>query len=757
MKIEELAIIFIIIILPISLLLSEYTQFQIQTIQLQTEYDAKLTSATYDAIRAFQLNTANNTTSDIANSKIRDIEASVSAFRNSIMLGFKLNGYTDEDLNNYIPVLVYTLYDGFYIYSPYKNVVDESGEMIEDGNEQESLYGLKPYINYSCRYQTSNIDVVITYALDNYISVQGMVGDEYVNKSGYLIDGIEIDDEKVTYNGVEIGTEQLKENFGGKTYPYFKYNGIKYYLIEDKEQIVYNLNGTLTVQYSNDTNPKMYTRWKNLIENNTYAQDYYKDAYEFTDWFKSTGLVNLKYSDAIEQEIFEDGTTKFTKVWESNNTTIFDFKSEDDATSSNNIENEMSEFNQHRLAVIRYKIETNLAIAIANYNTYSGSTANEFQMPELKEGEWEQITHNISMISFLQGLPIGGKIYNGYSLVTNSESKEVVLEEYIYILGADGNYHKIGDKYFEGSGTVDAGNYGAIISAGRLNLDFERNKLVGSDNINTYYYYPLQDYDASYDSIVMQNKVNTYDDIYEYVNNQSNEDLKKAFYTALGRERYSMYKISNTFEYSVLVVGKGISSDDKTKINNITKELNEERSIKATCIFATSTDATYLANYMIEQKDNYDLIIVDSFVWPIITSGTSLNKTTLSEIANATNLITISNDQTGLPMMESSTTGNATVTPAITELGSNKIGNISITGILDTQALFKFKEDVEVFYTGTYTGEITGEYDLIGCWQNGNYKWIHSQIALGYRGGTTVFSKEMELLKSLVEYALNIN
>ena len=117
MKIQELAIIFIIIILPISLLLSEYTQFRIDTLNKQIEYDAKLTSATYDAIKAFQLNSTNSTTSDLANSKMRDLEASVNAFRNSIMTAFNLSGYEETELNNYIPALVYTLYDGFYIYS----------------------------------------------------------------------------------------------------------------------------------------------------------------------------------------------------------------------------------------------------------------------------------------------------------------------------------------------------------------------------------------------------------------------------------------------------------------------------------------------------------------------------------------------------------------------------------------------------------------------------------------------------------------
>ena len=125
MKVQDLAIIFIIIILPISLVISTYTQYQIQTINTQTLYDNKLTTATYDAIRAFQINTTSSTTSDLTNSKSRDLEASISTFRNSIKSTFSLAGYSEDTLDRYIPALVYTLYDGFYIYSPYKNIANE--------------------------------------------------------------------------------------------------------------------------------------------------------------------------------------------------------------------------------------------------------------------------------------------------------------------------------------------------------------------------------------------------------------------------------------------------------------------------------------------------------------------------------------------------------------------------------------------------------------------------------------------------------
>ena len=69
MKVQDLAIIFIIIILPISLVISTYTQYQIQTINTQTLYDNKLTTATYDPIRALKINTTRTTTSHINNYK----------------------------------------------------------------------------------------------------------------------------------------------------------------------------------------------------------------------------------------------------------------------------------------------------------------------------------------------------------------------------------------------------------------------------------------------------------------------------------------------------------------------------------------------------------------------------------------------------------------------------------------------------------------------------------------------------------------
>ena len=82
MKLQHLAIVFVIIIIPISLIMGAYIQNQIEAIRLQTYFDTSLINATYDAVKAFQLNTTNNKYSSISDSKIRDIEAAVNTFYN---------------------------------------------------------------------------------------------------------------------------------------------------------------------------------------------------------------------------------------------------------------------------------------------------------------------------------------------------------------------------------------------------------------------------------------------------------------------------------------------------------------------------------------------------------------------------------------------------------------------------------------------------------------------------------------------------
>lgn len=292
-------------------------------------------------------------------------------------------------------------------------------------------------------------------------------------------------------------------------YPYDKENGVKYYCYNDGsgEDIWFSiLTDGLHVQTGGD-----YSK-----TGNTSGLEYYYNAQEFTKWVRDnldwvrTGRAVDENSVPIE-EFGED-------------LPIF----ENQAGWADSIEDPNSLFNQHRLAVIRYSIEKNLSIAIANYNNFTGVDAN-FQMPELKEYEWEQIINNVSIISFMQGLSIGGKIYNGYAIVTNTKTEEVVNTDSIYITTNDGYYHRATEKGLDASKVTGA----------YFNVDFERKSIT--DGTNTSYFYPQEEM-GSYSSIVTQSNVNWTDNIYEYMENLGNNSLTQTYFTALGRERFCMFR-----------------------------------------------------------------------------------------------------------------------------------------------------------------------------------------------------------------------
>ena len=206
--------------------------------------------------------------------------------------------------------------------------------------------------------------------------------------------------------------------------------------------------------------------------------------------------------------------------------------------SGNDIEDDNSLFNSHRQEVIKYTIERNLSIAITNYNNYSGASQNtNFQMPMLKDYEWERVANNVTLISFLQGLNIGGKIFNGYSVVPNTKNKESVQNNAIYILTNDNTYSNVKSQELD---TKDLTN-----AIGIYNMNFER-KAGQTVNGITQYYFPIEDYyglgqmvTASYTSIVNQRDLKS-GTIYEIID--TNPTLAKIYYTALARERYGQYR-----------------------------------------------------------------------------------------------------------------------------------------------------------------------------------------------------------------------
>lgn len=624
MKIQSLAIIFIIIIMPISMVLSEYISNKIETENREIAYNNKLLNSTYDAIKAYQLNTVNNAFGDVTNKKIQDIEAAAKTFYNSLSSNFNFLGNKSDVMKEYVPAIVFTMYDGYYTYTPFKNTLTEVSDDSYDESYSvngETEEGLKPYVYYTCRYidTIKGNDFSIIYTLDNYITIQGIVNNKYVYDNGYLYsiatNGTDANDgkgiyktsvdgkEAYNYMGVvftedDTDTEELKEYVGGNLYSYAKINGKKYYLdenyytgrsegetevdgirIKNRAGIFFiDSNGTRNYNqvkgYSTTENTRSenteFVKYYKAIKKNKSAYEYYKDAYEFSCWVLGKGettttkrkdkagteqskynLGALKASDSkIYQDEDEPPTSDEEKENKKNTTSLLDYGNIDIFGGDSNIENADSNFNQHRKAIIRYVVETNLSTAIASF-----SSNKQFLMPKISETDWETIENDVCAISFMQGMSLGAKKYNGYSVVANTLTKEYIDENDIYLLTKNSSnqdiYCKVNDKSLGTELTLKQKNNLGYY-AGVWKLDFEQRQLIkevtvsGNKTEENVHYYPHNDY-GSYTSIMGSYSRNTIadKDMYKYIASLGNLDVKTAYLKALGRERWGSYNVNN--------------------------------------------------------------------------------------------------------------------------------------------------------------------------------------------------------------------
>ncbi len=477
------------------------------------------------------------------------------------------SGYEKEQLREFIPAIVYTMYDGYYIYGKYFNY-----QLGENGEYQ---YGLKPYIYYSCRYKSGLDDFVVNYTLDNSITVYGNIKGNYVTKSGYVINPNLVTNivkdsngyaQSVVYDGIQIEREILTEQLitiddeGTATrssYQYTIYNNQKIY----KDTNGYFLYANYKKQYLTDEGNLLQTGEvtslmyaQRLTSNgnlyNNSAAEYYINAYEFSNWLNSN-IGNIKQSHAIDTN--GDNITNFNS--NTGDEEIFSF------SAKNNPLLEGSTFNEHRMSVIRKSIETNLSSAIANYNVGTGGTY-KFEMPILKEEDWEKLLNNISMSVFMQGLPIKSKFFNSYCVITNDKNEEVVTQDSIYVLAK--NSKGITEAHIPGCSDLIENNYD-IVGAYNV-IDFERQTIEGVQRIvkensqievpenGEAHYYP-QYYPKCYNCIVnvsinydldniIEGKLKKYNiktNMYE-TQNKDITKLRKTYLTALGRERYNLYR-----------------------------------------------------------------------------------------------------------------------------------------------------------------------------------------------------------------------
>lgn len=663
MKIQNMAIILVIILIPIIISLSAYTKAQIDTIAIQTQYKTKLRDATYDAVTAFQLNTEENSYSTISDSMRRDIKAAIQTFISNFAKNIGMSAATEERIKPYIPAVVFTLYDGYYIYSPaisYSDLInskslsdsnyqstgdverktgedkkeyyisqnqpqiptDDVIEKLKQGrNENSGTYEhvLKPYIYYTVRYapkDNENYDFIVNYSLDNYVVIYGLVDGEYVTRAGYLVASnrdvniSEILHKKLPVTRVIFKDDQYNKSKINNMSDYgigmsnlevtndymsltriknggpisdikeINLNGDEYilgnpYLVGNSQYIDTSTGKTKrTMQASGKVfNPPFEDpdRWGWYVSPKTddyyvdpnSASKFYSDAVKFTEWVNEN-LSEIKASDAVKvnrnSSENKNETVSYTKkTVDGHEYNIFGDDLIFKIDGNNDPENDESAFNEHKREVIKLSIEDNLSQAIASYNKRSQAfdVTYNFKLPNLTEPEWDQVLKNVCMITFVQGLKGGTKIFNDYTIVTSTKNKEYISPASIYYVNEDSNgnpagdtsspgygkYHKLGCKYLENQNIIgylntefDRSSYEEQVfdkdETGAIKTDKNGNGVTTDKK----YYYNMHEYGPCYYCMVSST------DESDEVNVSENSERLKAYYTALARERYNFYK-----------------------------------------------------------------------------------------------------------------------------------------------------------------------------------------------------------------------
>lgn len=648
MKLQNMTVIFIIIMIPIILVVSYYIGLQINTITMQKNYTVKLQTAAKDSIQALEINTVewNSASSNLADSKRRDVLAAINTFTTSLANGMGIGGAGKGRIQTYIPAIVYTMYDGYYIYSASlmkdQNTTTEGLTQFDDDGTIKSKgtpsyqYILKPYSPYSARYANGNVDVTVNYTLDNYIRVYGTVNGEYQTKEGYLVvcdsgEGVKgVTSGRISgieYRGAVIKPETLKENVYNvyidkeeiKEYPYIydqydnklywdknadpnedgvtegnyfsvdKYNN-KVYLQnalpegdagfsitnrfrkisipmydnrEDEWTVqkvfqILNPGGGYKFYYENQSGAFVEFTAENVLDSVNKDEDYSAinycvESYVFTQWV-TKNLGNIKVGDmqistGNSINSLENITSAEQQYYGQYNNVgsdqyIFRISDSNNPDPENDDAYAESVLAQHKKDIIINTIEKNLSQATAQAQAMNLNY--EYKLPQLSYDEWEQALSNISIIAFMQGMPIGLKYYNNYAIATSTLNKEFVDPDELYFAGKDDQYyHQRQCEQATGSDYV-----------GYRSIDYVAKSYEKSDNgtTSTTYYYPhANNTNSELECYYCLVNRSTYKNNGRWKGNLLYKNWSDSYYNALARERYMQLDEPGTYKPNVTI------------------------------------------------------------------------------------------------------------------------------------------------------------------------------------------------------------
>jgi len=105
--------------LPLAVILSTYMQLQIDVVIAKEDLSTKLLDSAYDGILSFEINSLS--IDNVTGASIKGyVSSAVNTFFDTMSINMGASGGTKLDVQSYVPAILFTSYDGYYIYSPVK-------------------------------------------------------------------------------------------------------------------------------------------------------------------------------------------------------------------------------------------------------------------------------------------------------------------------------------------------------------------------------------------------------------------------------------------------------------------------------------------------------------------------------------------------------------------------------------------------------------------------------------------------------------
>ncbi len=478
MKIQHWAIIFLIIIVPFSIICRSVVNKKMLNLRDETRYNNIIDNATYDAVSQIkELADLNNLGKNVP---ITDAvaEASIDRFFNTLAVNFNLpfeRTAAENYFDRYIPAIIIVGYDGLYVYSC---------ERTDSGYQ----FRFKPKIPYSEVIDLGSYgNCVVNYTLDNRVR---LFFDDRVFGNGFKFDNLGEPSGTGTrvlsgYVGVDIDMNKdgLPDFYSG--------DGSSSIKIRSGERYDSSMPG-----YYPNMDPYSLCReenrpYKDYLDINagkkdiqqTIQEDLASDfnseelSYYLFEWVCSQGdpsdLRGLRYlidDGKSEHQYIHANTALHSLISFYNGTDLedgagysptnilglnFSWVNKDYEYDDNRkVISDASEFHRRRRNTIIDTIISVLTEEFNEHNEYAQALGitYDFNIPNIAREEWNNTIDDISVLAFMQGMPMGtDSYYNNYSLGgSRIVFKTMILGEIVReaSLASDANTHMVYHKSF---------------------------------------------------------------------------------------------------------------------------------------------------------------------------------------------------------------------------------------------------------------------------------------------------------------------